>query len=188
MFSVQHVSSRALSVALMAALAACSPRRTGSESLGLGEEVAGDVPPSNVAAAVRFRTDFATDPRDLSVRFSDGIQTRTATFSSRHRGEPPTSPWYRTAASGSLHIAARVADTESPEPLAIGELSLPLRPDWAWALYISVRGTYHGPPPGCIRCPAIYSFPLRPGAGRPASDSLFIEVTGTPISKPLPPS
>ncbi len=126
-------------------------------------------------------------PEGVTVHFSDGGRTRTIKGRSA-KGTPGLGTWYETRTRGSLDIQVILENTLG-DTVAMGGVSLPLRPDWLWGVRMSVwRSHPLVPPPPCISCLGEKTFPLRPVAGETTADSLRIYWGGRHISIPNPPS
>jgi hypothetical protein len=103
-----------------------------------------------------------------------GLDIATVTFDDGSGPRTSTRPWqtYPTRNAGTLHVRFVVA---APDTIAIGEVDLPLRKDWEWA----IRGFLYDENPTGL-CIQAKSFPLRrPVAG---ADSFYIGWAGTYLS------
>jgi hypothetical protein len=88
----------------------------------------------------------------------------------------PSSARYDTRASGTLRVSVRF---EGSGRSAVGDVELPLRPDWIWG--VSLHVTARDPREGCMGCMGVRSFPL---SGAPAGEQLHLVWGGNSISAP----
>lgn len=90
---------------------------------------------------------------------------------------------YRTANSGSVIIKFEIK-TELNKLISKGEISIPLKKDWAWSVEISHSNS--DPLIGCFGCVESKSFPILESEYiSNNADSIFIVYGGNSISNPV---
>jgi hypothetical protein len=123
-----------------------------------------------------------------SFTFSDGAQTRTVRsteFSTQESGTP-YSAYFETVVRDSLRITT-VLQAASGDTLAVGGLTLPLRPDWHWGVSAAVnrRSTVLSEP-GLDPARFRDYWPLRGQENQPDPLVLYLRYAGQSISRPTP--
>ena len=121
----------------------------------------------------------------LHIKFQDDRLVREAhgsDFSSEPDFVTPHSKWYDTRTSGTVIVDISLV-TESGDTVAVGDLSLTLRPDWYWQVDVLIRDS--NPMELCIGCFGHRAFELEEAYRESATDSLHVTWGGNSISDPV---
>jgi|GEM_PF-6317870 len=148
--------------------------------------------PRGSRAGVRFQRDAAIPGGDtstvLTVVFDDGGQART-TRSTAWSGEARNlwGPYFETAATADSLRAIGILQSAAGDTLAVGQVTLPIRPGWWWGVRwevarVSTILTLPGIDPQRYR---LY-FPLRTDAGQSDPRALYVQVGTRSITNPTP--
>ncbi len=121
----------------------------------------------------------AVDSSNVVIIFTDSERSRLLEgrdFRVTPAFPTPHSPAFGTSASGPLTVDVRVG--RERQPLAAGQVTIPLQDGWRYDVKVAVGR--ENLPRSCPDCAAGRAFPL--GAAGTTSDSLYVVWSGSPTS------
>jgi hypothetical protein len=125
---------------------------------------------ARVTFAFVTRTGTGLTASAAAITYNDGSGDRLI-------GLVPAQPTFPTANTGTMHVRVVLG---APDTLAVGEVDIPLRKDWHWAVGAWVYDRNPQSVSFCVQ--NVRSFPLRRAV--PNADSLYLTFSGNFILNP----